>query len=95
MLINLNLKNMEVNIITKEDLHNFKSELLEDIKILFNIKILEQKSWLKSSEVRELLKISSGTLQNLRANVKLSYTRIGGTLYYNYNHIEKLLRAED
>jgi len=34
---------MEVYIITKDDIHEFKSELLEDIKNLFNIKISEQK----------------------------------------------------
>jgi hypothetical protein len=70
---NFNQKNkneitMIVNHITKEDLKEFKTELLEDIKNLFNIKVSEQKLWLRSSEVKELLKISSGTLQNLRIN---------------------------
>lgn len=82
---------MEVNIITKEDLQEFKSELLEDIKNLFNTKISEQKLWLRSSEVKELLKISTGTLQNLRISGTLSYTRVGGTLYYSYKDIEKIL----
>lgn len=82
---------MEVNILTKQDLQEFKKELLEDIKNLLNDKISEQKLWLRSSEVKELLKISSGTLQNLRINGTLSYTRVGGTLYYNYKDIEKML----
>jgi hypothetical protein len=43
------------------------------------------------SEVKKLLNISSGTLQNLRINGTLSYTKIGGLLYYNYKDIEKLL----
>jgi hypothetical protein len=38
--------------------------------------------WLKSSEVRKLLKISSGTLQNLRINGTLNFYKIGGILYY-------------
>ncbi len=83
---------MIVNLITQEDLKEFKTELLEDIKNLFNIKVSEQKLWLRSSEVKELLKISSGTLQNLRINRTLSYTRVGGTLYYNYKDIEKMLK---
>ena len=83
---------MIVNLITKEDLKEFKTELLEDIKNLFSIKVSEQKLWLRSSEVKELLKISSGTLQNLRINGTLSYTRVGGTLYYNYKDIEELLK---
>ncbi len=83
---------MIVNLITQEDLKEFKTELLEDIKNLFNIKVSEQKLWLRSSEVKELLKISSGTLQNLRIKGILSYTRVGGTLYYNYKDIEKMLK---
>jgi len=83
---------MIVNLITQEDLKEFKIELLEDIKNLCNIKVSEQKLWLRSSEVKELLKISSGTLQNLRIKGTLSYTRVGGTLYYNYKDIEKMLK---
>jgi hypothetical protein len=82
---------MKINLVTIEDLQEFKTELLEEIKNLFCIKNSEQKLWLRSSEVRELLKISSGTLQNLRINGSLSFTRIGGTLYYNYKDIEKML----
>ena len=85
---------MIINLITKEDLHEFKTELLKDIKNLFNIKISEQKLWLRSSEVKTLLKISSGTLQSLRVNGTLSYTRVGGTLYYNYKDIEKMLNKK-
>ncbi|UZT98046.1 helix-turn-helix domain-containing protein [Chryseobacterium fluminis] len=85
---------MVVNLITKEDLQEFKIELLKDIQNLFQIKISQQKLWLRSSEVKELLKISSGTLQNLRINGTLSYTRVGGTLYYNYKDIEDMLKKK-
>ncbi|AZA56292.1 helix-turn-helix domain-containing protein [Chryseobacterium shandongense] len=82
---------MNIDILTNEDLQEFKAELLDEIKKLFDIKRSEKKSWLRSTEVKELLKISSGTLQKLRVNGTLSYTRIGGTLYYNYKDIEQLL----
>lgn len=82
---------MKVNIITQEDLQEFKEELLAEIRNLFQIKNSDQKLWLRSSEVKELLKISTGTLQNLRVNGTLSYTRVGGTLYHNYKDIEKML----
>lgn len=85
---------MAVNIVTKEDLQEFKSELLEELKGLFQIKTTEQKLWLKSSEVKVLLKISSGTLQTLRINGTLRYSKVGGTLYYNYQDIEKLLQSQ-
>lgn len=82
---------MAISIITKEDLQQFKTELLEDIKELLHGKTTEQKLWLRTSEVKKLLNISSGTLQNLRINGTLSYSKIGGTLYYSYKDIEKLL----
>lgn len=82
---------MAISIITKEDLQLFKIELLEGIEILLKGKTTEQKLWLRSSEVKKLLNISSGTLQNLRINGTLSYSKIGGSLYYNYKDIQKLL----
>lgn len=85
---------MAVSIITKEDLQEFKTELLEEIKTLFQYRTTEQKLWLRSSEVKQLLKISSGTLQNLRVNGNLRYSKVGGTLYYNYQDIEKMLNQK-
>lgn len=82
---------MAISIITKEDLQQFKIELLEGIEILLRGKTTEQKLWLRSSEVKKLLNISSGTLQNLRINGTLSYSKIGGSLYYSYKDIQKLL----
>ncbi|MEX0314041.1 MAG: helix-turn-helix domain-containing protein, partial [Allomuricauda sp.] len=49
------------------------------------------KKWLKSPEVRELLGISPGTLQNLRINGTLPYTKVGGVLYYDYQEIMQVL----
>jgi hypothetical protein len=37
-----------------------------------------EKKWLKSSEVKKMLGISPGTLQNLRINGMLPFTKIGG-----------------
>lgn len=85
---------MSISIITKEDLQQFKTELLEGIELLIKQKTTEQKLWLRTSEVKALLNISSGTLQNLRINGTLSCSKIGGTLYYNYNDIQKLLTEQ-
>ncbi|MDI5897652.1 helix-turn-helix domain-containing protein [Flavobacterium yafengii] len=83
---------MAATIITTEDLIEFKKELLEEIKKIFESQTTTQnKKWLKSAEVRELLNISPGTLQNLRINGTLSYTKIGGTMYYANQDIDKLL----
>lgn len=53
---------MIVNLITKEDLQEFRTELLEDLQNLFQIKISQQKLWLRSSEVKS-------TSENLLRNI--------------------------
>lgn len=83
---------MATTIITTEDLHEFKLELLENIKqLLANQSGQVSKKWLKSPEVRKLLGISPGTLQNLRINGTLPYTKVGGVLYYDYQEIMQVL----
>jgi hypothetical protein len=79
-------------LITVEDLEAFKRELLLEIRrLLQELSGQAVKKWLKSSEVRKLLGISSGTLQNLRINGTLPFTKIGGIAYYSYDDIAKLL----
>lgn len=83
---------MAATIMTVEDFKEFKIELLEQIKkIVESQNTASIKKWLKSTEVRKLLNISPGTLQNLRINGTLSYTKIGGTIYYANQDIDKLL----
>ncbi len=84
---------MAVQIITIEDLNEFRNLLLNDLKEIINSKPQQTKQWLKSNEVRKLLNISPGTLQNLRINGTLSYTKIGGIMYYNHADIDKLLNG--
>mgnify|MGYP006177816845 FL=1 len=85
---------MTLEILTKEDLYQFKNELLADIKkIIKSEDNVTSKKWLKSKEVIKLLNISPGTLQNLRINGTLTYTKIGGTLFYDNADIDKLLNT--
>jgi hypothetical protein len=72
-------------------LYIFKQELLEELKELIIKLPTQQKKWLKSPEVRKMLGISPGTLQNLRINGTLPYTKIGGVVYYAYEDIQKVL----
>lgn len=83
---------MGATIITTEDLYEFKLQLLEGIKqLLENQSGRPQKKWIKSPELKELLGISSGTLQNLRINGTIPYTKVGGVLYYDYTEIMQLM----
>ena len=56
---------MAIEVITREDLNEFRSLLLNDLKQLIQPRSQQIKQWLKSNEVRKLLNISPGTLQNL------------------------------
>jgi hypothetical protein len=82
---------MIINIITPDDLEAFKKSLLEDL-----VKIVEQKTsasnkWLKADDVLRTLKISPNTLHRLREQGTLPYTKIGGTYYYDFDDIKKVL----
>ena len=83
---------MQTTNVTTEDLMDFKVELLEEIKkLLNNPSGSGSKKWLRSKEVMKLLQISMGTLQNFRTNGSLSFTRIGGCIYYDIDEINKIL----
>lgn len=82
---------MSVEIITKEDLEKFKTDLFKELKQLLPAERSEPKRWLKNSDVRKLLNVSLGTLQNLRINGTLPYTKIGGTTFYRAEEVEKML----
>lgn len=84
-----------ISILTKEDLLDFKKELFKELLELLNGNKINQEEWLRSSEVQKLLKISAGTLQNYRINGTLPFKKVGGTLYYKYQNIEKLLNGDN
>lgn len=84
---------MATTVLTVEDLQDFKKELLQELKTLFpNQQSLQNKKWLKSSEVRKMLSISPGTLQNLRINGTIPYTKMGGVIYYDNDEILRILQ---
>lgn len=82
---------MPTSIVTTEDLKDFKNELLEELKQFVSNNASAPKKWLKSSEVMELLKISPGTLQTLRINGTIPYTKIGGLIYYEASEIDRVM----
>nr|WP_222539501.1 helix-turn-helix domain-containing protein [Pedobacter polysacchareus] len=85
---------MKMDIITMEDLQQFKTDFMQDIKdLLAGNKESHSKEWLRSAEVRKMLKISGGTLQNLRISGTLPYRKIGGSMYYDKSAIVKILEG--
>ena len=85
---------MEIEVLTKEDLNDFRMKLLDDISKLLMHSPSKLKPWLKNSEVRKLLNISSNTVQRLRVSGKLRSSKVGGIHYYRYEDIEKLLNND-
>lgn len=76
---------MQVELVTKADIQSLKAEIVEEIRRIF--KTPQKQEWLKSSDVQKLLQCSPGTLQNLRVNGTLPFTKMGGTTYYAYDDV--------
>nr|WP_276349282.1 helix-turn-helix domain-containing protein [Daejeonella sp. JGW-45] len=82
---------MQIEIISKEDLQQFKNELIEEIRSIIKTEQSETKQWLRSKDVRKMLKISPGTLQTLRINGTLPFTKVGSIMFYKHEDIVRLL----
>lgn len=83
---------MAIDIVTKEDLENFKTDLFAELqKLLSEKKTKEVREYLKTWEVMKAFDISKGTLQAMRANGKLPFTRMGKCIYFKYEDIKRLL----
>jgi len=80
---------MKLEVITKQDLEQLKSEITDTLTSLISGN--KSKQWLRSKEVREMLGISPGTLQNMRIQGHIPFTKLGGTLFYDSNEIDKIL----
>ncbi|QRR01557.1 helix-turn-helix domain-containing protein [Dyadobacter sandarakinus] len=85
---------MNIEVITKEDLQVLRRELLEDLKQFLSSSKQEPKKWLRSADVRKMLNISPGTLQNLRINGQLKPSKIGGSFYYAFQDIQLLMLGD-
>ncbi|MCU0352203.1 MAG: DNA-binding protein [Cytophagales bacterium] len=82
---------MAAETVTKEDLSRFKAEPLAELCQLVAAHAQPPRKWLRSPEVRKLPDISHGTLQNMRVNGSLPYSKIDGIFYYPQDEILKLL----
>lgn len=82
---------MGVEIVTKEDLVEFRTKLIQEIEKLITKVEPKEEQWLRSIHVRELLNISPGTLQNLRISGKLKYSKVGGIHFYRQSDVERMM----
>jgi len=83
---------MPASIVTLEDLNAFKAELLKEIEeLLTSCDRITIDKWIKSTIVMDKLGISPGTLQNLRINGTLPFSKLGGIIYYDEEKINEIL----
>lgn len=78
---------MENLVFTQLSIPEIRTMFREEIKAAMNEHKPEKQEWLKSSDVRKMLGISAGTLQTLRINGSLPFTKLNGTLYYSYDEV--------
>jgi hypothetical protein len=79
-------------LITGQDLERFRQKIVIDLEEVIKKHLhITPKKWLKSYEVCKLLKISPGTLQRLKANRTISYSKVGGVHYFDYDKIQEVL----
>ncbi len=84
---------MEIEVINKADLEAFRKSLLHDLAEIITHHKGEQKEYLRTKEVRQLLGISNGTISSLRIKGLLQPSKIEGVYYYKWSEIKKLLNA--
>ncbi len=75
---------MNLEIITREEFNSFKQEVLEALK---PVSTGQKKQFLRSAEMRKMLNISAGTLQNMRINGTLPYIKMGSTILYDLEKV--------
>ncbi|RYY72254.1 MAG: DNA-binding protein [Chitinophagaceae bacterium] len=81
-------------LITVQDLIDFKQQLIVDIK-----KLLKEQSgnpghqWLKAFEIKKMLRLSESKLQYLRDKGLIPFKKLGGITYYNLEEIEALMNS--
>src|ERR1700709_2482740 len=81
-------------LITIEDLQQFKKQLLEELIATLKTQTgTIPKKWMKSHEVRRLLKISPGTLQTLKSSGVIPHTKMGGVHFYDHDDIQRILES--
>jgi excisionase family DNA binding protein len=86
---------MATELITKDDLNQFKQELLNDLKQILQPQLKTDVKWLKSYQVRELLGLSRGTLQQMRDNGTLTATKVGSLWFYSSEDITSLMNRKN
>jgi hypothetical protein len=81
---------MATQLVTMDDLQVFKLEFLSEVRDIVTSAVTPQRELLRNKDVKKMLGISTATLQTLRINGIIPYSKVGGTLYYKYSDVMKV-----
>ena len=83
---------MALELITTADMKQFMHEIRIETKALVEkMKQSDSQEFMTSTEVCDLLRITSGTLRTYRRKDMVKFTRVGGNLLYKRLDIEAML----
>ena len=85
--------------ITKADLRQMHLLLINEIREMINSREtkgnIAAPEWMRSREIRKILNISAGTLQNLRIQGKIRHKKVMGSYYYKRSDLDMLFKEEE
>jgi len=93
-VFNLLQLNMDVITIESQAFKELTAKINTIAKFIVNVQMEEKNSdneWVDSYEVCTFLKISERTLQRLRSNGLIAYTKLSGKSYFTIGEIKRML----
>lgn len=78
---------------TKSDLNSLLETLTEIHQLLMKSQNSTNSQFLRSNDVKKLLRISDGTLQRMRISGCIKAKKINGTWFYSMSEINTLLNT--
>jgi len=85
---------MPVELITKQDLLDFKYEFFQELTSFLNTQkpnVTTTPELMKNSEIKKYLNTSASTIERLKKSGQLPFTRISGTIYFKKSDVDKLI----
>jgi excisionase family DNA binding protein len=87
---------MNINLVTLEEFKAFLTELLAEFKaLLARTPSPGPGQWLRPNEACRLLRVSRGTLHNLRRKGALPSHKIGRSVFFYYDDIRQMMPQKD
>jgi len=81
-----------VQIVTMEEFQDFSQKVFEKLELIQNQQQGQGDGrWLKSNDVKRMLNISHGKLQQMRDRREINFTKVGGVIFYDREDINRIL----